>query len=106
MRSDFETATAQAILDFEKAAKRCEENELEPLLKTTAREFSDADFSAGVIGLQEMLQMLPNESLDDALVIVLNACEKGLEEFGYGRLEFVLLSLYAVDAAFDKMACV
>ena len=106
LRSDFATSTAQAILDFDKAAKRCGLEELELLLKTTAREFSDGDFAAGAADLRKMLQIMPTEAVDDSILLIIKACDEGLEEFDDGRLEFVLLSLFAVDMAFSQMECV
>jgi HEAT repeat protein/MFS-type transporter involved in bile tolerance (Atg22 family) len=106
LRSDFATSTAQAILDFEKGCKRCGMAEFESILKTTARDFAENNFSSAVNSLREMLSMIPIDSLDEPVSTVIKNCIEGLENLEDGRLDFVLLSLFAIDLAFKQMECV
>lgn len=105
MRADLPTATATAILDFEKAAQRCELLELEPLLKTAARAFAAEDYDLAADTLGEILPAIPQDSLSDCTRTVLHKCEQALQRYGCGRLEFILLALFAVDIAFNELEC-
>ncbi len=105
MRADYGTATAQALLDFEKTIMRCDLPELDPLIKTAARAFAVDDYDLAAQTLRAILPAIPAESLNDCTVTVLRNSEQALEQYGCGRLEFILLALFAIDGVLSELDC-
>jgi HEAT repeat protein len=99
LRANPDTATAQAILAFQKLARQPETEVFVDFTETCAEHFALGDSAQGAALLQEMLGQLPKDNLDKTLVSILHECASGLAEFRDTRLELILLSLHTLDLA-------
>ena len=99
LRSNPNTATAQAVLALQKLAKQPGAETFAALAETCGQCFAQDDSLQATAILKDMLRQLPTDNLDKTLVSILNECAKSLAEFGDTRLEFILLSLHTLDLA-------
>ncbi|MBN1994019.1 MAG: MFS transporter [Anaerolineae bacterium] len=99
LRSNPNTATAQALLALQKLAKQPARESFITLTETGAQHFAKGDSAQGATLLQEMLRQLPEDNLDKSLVSVLHECADSLAQFGNTRIEFILLSLHTLNIA-------
>lgn len=97
------TATAQALLALQKQARQSGCAACLELAGQCAESFARNDMVQGVSQLQALLSQLPPTNLDPTLVTVLKECAGSLAEFGPNRLEFILLSLHALDIALPQL---
>jgi hypothetical protein len=99
LRSNPDTATAQAILALQKLAKQPEIETLAASTEKCAGCFAQGDSAQGAALLKDILGQFPKGNLDKTLVSILNECVSGLAKFGDTRIEFILLSLHTLDLA-------
>jgi MFS family permease len=99
LRSDLNTATAQAVLALQKPARRLRTDAFEALTEACAGCFARGDLSSGASHLKDMIDGVPTHDLDDTLIFILGECAAGLAEYGCTRFEFILLSLHTLDIA-------
>jgi hypothetical protein len=99
LRSNLNTAAAQAVLALQKPARRLKTDTFGALVEACAACFARGDLSGGATYLKDMIDGLPTHDLDETLVCILGECAAGLAEFGGTRFEFVLLSLHSLDIA-------
>jgi HEAT repeat protein/predicted MFS family arabinose efflux permease len=99
LRSDLNTATAQAVLALQKPARHLKADAFGTLAEACAECYARGDLSGGASYLKDMIHALPTHGLDETLVCILDECAAGLAEFRSTRLEFVLLSLHTLDIA-------
>ncbi|MBI1878486.1 MAG: hypothetical protein HYR94_09710 [Chloroflexi bacterium] len=59
--------------------------------------------SQGASQLQALLCQLPKTEFDPTLTCILDECATSLAEFGATRLEFILLSLHALNLALPQL---
>jgi predicted MFS family arabinose efflux permease len=97
------TATAQAVLALQKLTRHAGYTDLTTLTGTCADSFACGDLSHGANRLQELLCQLPKNDLDPTLADILNRCANSLAKFGATRLEFILLSLHALNMALPQI---
>ena len=104
LQSDFNTSTAQALLAMQKPAERCGMIELEEVAEASSKSFASGDLRSGIASLRTMLQWISAADLSESTAEVLRWCSDGLEEYGEDRREYILLSLFTLDAAFKQLA--
>jgi HEAT repeat protein len=85
MCSDLNNAAAQAVLDLQKPAKHLRLDDFKGLSEACAGRFAQGDRSQAAVYLKAMLEQLPSQGLGETL--------------GGGHVEFILLSLHAMDIA-------
>lgn len=103
LQSDFNTATAQALLAFQKPSERCGMAELAQVAEASANSFASGDSESGVSSLATMLQWLPKDDLDSTILAISQGCMDGLQEHGNRRKEYILLSLHTLDTALKQL---
>ncbi len=99
LRSNPNTATAQAILALQKLAKQPEQRIFIGQTETCAGQFAQDDSSQGTATLLEILNQFPPDNLGKPLNCILNGCAGGLAQFGDARIEYILLSLHTLNIA-------
>jgi HEAT repeat protein len=99
LRSNFNTATAQAVLALQKPARHLKSDAFGATAKLCADCFAQGDLAGGAKNLKDMINQLPTQDLDGTLIDILDECGLGLADFGGTRFEWVLLSLHSVDIA-------
>jgi HEAT repeat protein/Na+/melibiose symporter-like transporter len=104
LNTDFQTATAQALLALQKPAERCGMLEMAEVAEASARNFASGDMNSGVSNLTTILHWLLEEDLNEITLAAIAHCTDGLNEHGSYRKEYILLTLHMLDAAFDEMA--
>jgi HEAT repeat protein len=102
LRSDFNTAAAQAVLGLQRPARHLKTDGFEALAEACAGCFAEGDRSQGASYLKAMIDGLPTQGLDETLINVLAGCSAGLAEFGGTHFEFILLSLHTLDIALPQ----
>jgi MFS family permease len=103
LQSDFNTSTAQALLAMQKPAEQCGMVELEEVAEVSSRSFASGDLHSGVASLRTMLQWISIGDLDKTTKEVLRQCNDGLGEYGEITKEYILLSLFTLDAALKQL---
>ncbi len=103
LNTDFNTATAQALLAMQKPAERCGMLDLAEIAEVSAKSFSAGDSAAGVTSMITMLHWLSKEDLDEATLAVLSYSITQLQEHGAARKEYILLALHVLDVAFEQL---
>jgi HEAT repeat protein len=103
LQSDFNTSTAQALLAMQKPAEHCGMVELEEVAEVSSRSFASGDLHSGVASLRTMLQWISIGDLDKTTKEVLRQCNDGLGEYGEITKEYILLSLFTLDAALKQL---
>lgn len=103
LHSDFNTSIAQALLAFQKPAEQCGTTAVAEVAEVSANCFALGNPDSGVTTLTTVLRWLPKEALDEPLVEVLQRCIDGLQEHNDMRNEYILLSLHALDTAFNQL---
>jgi HEAT repeat protein len=104
LQSDFNTSVAQALLAFQKPAERLEMGEVAEMAEACANSFAAGDRGSAAIRLNTLIRWLPKTDLDETLIITLQRCSSGLQQFKCSRKEYVLLALHALDTAFNRLA--
>ena len=104
LHSDFNTSIAQALLAFQKPAENYGTAEVAEVAEASANCFALGNADSGVTTLTTVLRWLPKEELNEPLVEVLQCCIDGLQEHDDMRNEYILLSLHALDTAFNQLA--
>jgi HEAT repeat protein/Na+/melibiose symporter-like transporter len=99
LRSDLNTAAAQAVLDMQRPARHLKLDDFKRLSEACAASFGQGDRFQAATFLKAMLESLPTQGLDETLAGILDACAQGLAETGGGHFEFILLSLHTLDTA-------
>lgn len=102
LRSNPNTATAQAILALQKSANRPETARFAELAGQSAENFAQGDSTRGVSLLKEMICETPLPESDQALKQILDECTNSLDTFGDTRIEFILLSLHTLNIALHQ----
>jgi hypothetical protein len=106
LRSNPNTATAQAVLALRKLVKQPEQTAWVALTQTCARHFALGDSEQGAAQLCELICQMPTNQLEKTLARLLQACAKNLAEFSDTRIEFILLALHAITIALGQMSLV
>lgn len=104
LNNDFQTATAQALLAMQKPAERCGMLDMAEVAEASARSFASGDVSSGVASMITMLHWLSEEDLDETTRTVIHYCINNLQNYGVARKEYILLSLHALDVAFEQLS--
>jgi hypothetical protein len=99
LRSDLNTAAAQAVLALQKPARHLSDNAFEARTEACAGCFAQGDLPGGASHLKDMIDRVPTQNLDKTLICILGECAAGLDEFGGTRFEYILLSLHSLDIA-------
>jgi hypothetical protein len=98
-----DTAAAQAVLTLQRLVKQRGCESLISLIKMCAEQFARSNPAQGARLLKEMIGEIPKDNLDPTLIYILQECTNGLAEFGASRLEFILLSLHALNIALPQL---
>jgi hypothetical protein len=99
LRSDLNTAAAQAVLSLQKPARNLRNDAFDSLTEACAGCFARGDLSSGASQLKDMIDDVPTHALDETLIYILGECAAGLAEHGGTRFEYILLSLHTLDIA-------
>lgn len=104
LRSNLNTAAGQAVLAFQKQARRLK---LEPFIALTepcADNFAQGNLPEGVAHVQQMIACLPAENLAPALVEIMRRCAQNLATAPHSaRPELLLLAFHTIDTAFQQL---
>ena len=100
LHSDFNTATAQAVLEIQKSAQQSKLDSVDRLAGICARHFAETDTAGGIGRLKQLAQLVANHlSPDSRLAYVLRHCAQDLATLEPIHIELVLLTLHSLDAA-------
>jgi hypothetical protein len=99
LRSDLDTAAAQAVLALQKPARHLRNDAFESLTEACAGCFARGDLSSGASRLKDLIDGVPTRDLDETLIYILGECAAGLAEYRGTRFEYILLSLHSLDIA-------
>jgi hypothetical protein len=99
LRSNGDTATAQAMLALQKLTKTGVTGGLASLLGDCAHHFAQGDIQGADLLRTVLDRALEETRLDPTLAAILAECSRGLAEFGASRTEFILLALHVLDIA-------
>ena len=99
LRSDLNTAAAQAVLALQKPARHLKNGDFEAQTEACAGCFARGDLSSGASHLKDMIDAIPTHELDETLLYILGECAAGLVEYRGTRFEYILLSLHTLDIA-------
>jgi len=103
LQANLNTASAQAILALQKPAKNLNLGAWEAKTEQCSHHFAQGDMSQGATVLIDLIAQLPQEKFEPSLAYLLQACTDNLAEFGCTRLEYLLLSLHALDTALSHL---
>lgn len=104
LRLDMGTTVAQAVLALEKnvANLHLRSGELRELVGNCAKIFAKNDLIHGAALLSAIIRKLLGGKLDETSAKILRECAERLTEFGDTRIEYILLSLHAINGAYLK----
>jgi hypothetical protein len=102
LQSDFDTATAQAVLAMQKSARRAGFGELDSVLEDCAKSFGARDVSDGVATLRQVLEGVAIVEDDPTIKDAMQRCNQALAQAGDTRLDLILLSLHVLDVAWNQ----
>jgi HEAT repeat protein/Na+/melibiose symporter-like transporter len=105
VRGEAGTTASQSITALKK--KICEyqvesEADLLATLDSCAEALAQDDLERGVMLFSGVIRLSPIDELSETCAEILNDCAERLEEFGAGRLEYVILALHAMHVGFSQ----
>ena len=104
-RTDPGTTMAQTLISLRRLARRRHtkgDRELLPLIDQCAEAFARDELDHGVALLRQLVVSLPVEESDGSVGEVLHGCVGQLEKLGSARIEYVILTLHALEAWFSR----
>jgi Na+/melibiose symporter-like transporter len=105
VRGEAGTAASRSVTALKKkmGAYQAEgEADLLATFDSCAEALAQDDLGQGVALFCRAIRLSPSEELSDACVEILNDCAERLDEFGAGRLEYVILALHAMHVGFSQ----
>ncbi len=102
LQSNFDTATAQALMALRKSAKKAEMPATEALLEICANCFAASESQDAIDQLRRLLENVAGDESKPALREALLRCAAALDQCGSDRLDLTLLALHALDTALNQ----
>ena len=105
VRGEAGTAASRTVTALKKKIgeyQTGDETDLLATLDSCAENLAQDDLEQGVLLMSGFIRLLPMEELSDACVEILQDCAERLEEFGAGRLEYVILALHTMHVGFSQ----
>jgi HEAT repeat protein/MFS-type transporter involved in bile tolerance (Atg22 family) len=104
VRREVGTAASQAVTAVKKKVGECRvsEQDLLPTLDSCAGALAQDDLEQGMAMFSGAIRLLPMQELSEACVAILDDCAEGLDMFGAGRLEYVVLALHTMHVGFSQ----
>lgn len=92
------TTVAQALLNIKKdLIKLCPpDSGVDDAVNSCVGSFAKEDFESGTSMLAELIDTLPMNELDDVSRKLLSECARCLREFGFARVEYIVLAFHTM----------
>ena len=78
-------------------------NDLMTIVDDCAEAFAKNDLKSGAALLSDIIDNLPMEKFRGTSALILRNCAARLDEFGPARIEYIVLSLHAINTALNDL---
>ena len=97
------TTTSQAVTSWKKKIHehQMDSGDLMAVLDDCAEALAREDMERGVALISCLIRLLPLEELDETCVMILQDCAERLDEFGTGRIDYVILALHTMGVGLE-----
>jgi hypothetical protein len=105
MRTEPGTVASQAMTTAKRKVGRLSEDaKLMEAMDACAETLARDELEPAIASMSQIIPLLPLQDESETIALILNECGLRLEEFGTGRMEYLLLALHAMDEAWQKKA--